>query len=279
MDLSVSVSPETLFHIGSVGITNSQTTALLITLLLVGLAFFAKRSFKLVPGRLQIVLEMITSYLLGQLENAFGSKTKARQFFPMIMSMLLFLFIANQLTVIPVMSQLLLDGQTLFRSPTSHLAAPLAFAILTLGTAHLLALKISPFRHIGNFIKVVPLFRARTVGQFGNALLELFLGVMDIVGEFAKVLSLSFRLFGNIFAGELIIAVIGSLSVYTTVFAPVPFLALSIFSGVIQAFVFTMLSIQFISSSINAVQTEREAEEVTSHETLSVPVAIPVRVK
>lgn len=279
MDLSISVAPETIFHIGSFSVTNSHLGAILITLIIIALGVYAKYKFKLVPTRLQTVFELLSNYLLDQLTNAFNSNEKAKKFFPLIMSMLLFIFLANQLTVIPVLGQILLNGETALRTPTSHLAAPLAMAILTLATAHLLAIRISPIRYIGNFIKIKPFFSVRSVGEFGNALLEFFLGLMDIISEMAKLVSLSFRLFGNIFAGELIITVIGSLSAYTTVLAPVPFLALSIFSGAIQAFVFSMLSMQFISGTISAVEGQTADETVDAKTGLNVPATVPIHVK
>ncbi len=261
MEFSVSVAPEALFFLGSIPITSSHLGATLITLIFVLLGVYAKTKFALVPTKLQLVLEMLAEYLLGQLENAFGSTREAKKFFPLLMSMLLFIFLANQLTVIPVLGQILFNGQTVLRTPTSHLAAPLALALITLGAAHLLAIRISPLRYIGNFIKIKGLFTAKSFGEFGNAILDLVLGFMDIISEFAKVVSLSFRLFGNIFAGELIITVIGGLSIYTQALVPVPFLVLSIFSGAIQAFVFAMLSTQFISGTIGSVKSAVESEE------------------
>ncbi|MDQ5919617.1 MAG: F-type H+-transporting ATPase subunit a [Patescibacteria group bacterium] len=80
------------------------------------------------------------------------------------------------------------------------------------------------------------------------------MGLLDIIGELAKILSLSARLFGNIFAGDVMILVIVSLSTYTQFFVPLPFLALSIFSGFVQAFVFSLLSIQFLSGTITSVK-------------------------
>jgi F0F1-type ATP synthase membrane subunit a len=85
-------------------------------------------------------------------------------------------------------------------------------------------------------------------------MMDLVLGVLDIISEIAKLISLSFRLFGNVIAGELIIIIISGLSFYTRAFVPIPFMALSIISGVVQALVFAMLSIQFIAGSVNAAE-------------------------
>jgi F-type H+-transporting ATPase subunit a len=112
---------------------------------------------------------------------------------------------------------------------------------------------MGPLKHIGNFIKVKQFFKIKSLKDLPMAFLDFFLGLLDIVGEVAKLASLSTRLFGNIFAGMVIIMIIQGLSAYSQFLAPVPFLVLSTLSGFVQAFVFAMLSILFVSSSINAV--------------------------
>lgn len=276
LSIAVSVSPERLFSIGNIAINNSETTAILITVAVLVFAIYAKRTFSIIPTRLQTLMEMCTEFIMTQLIGAFGSEKRAKQYFPLIMSLLVFIFIANQITVIPLLGQVIFDDKPLFRTTTSHLAAPVAMALITLGVAHIIAFSISPLGHIGNFIKIKQFLKVRSVGDFGNAVLEFLLGFMDIVGEIAKLLSLSFRLFGNVFAGELMIVVIASLSSFTKLFVPVPFMFLSIFSGLVQAFVFTMLALQFISGTIMSVRSGEEAvekEEEPSHRIEMEPVA------
>jgi F-type H+-transporting ATPase subunit a len=141
-----------------------------------------------------------------------------------------------------------------FRVPTANLALTVGLALAVVVAANILAFSISPIRHIQQFIVIKPLLAARTPSAFGLAFIDFFLGFLNIISEFAKVFSLSFRLFGNIFAGEVMVAVIAGLSAYTHFIAPIPFVALSIFSGFIQAFVFVLLSIQYIAGSIAAVE-------------------------
>lgn len=265
--MQVALAPDILINIGGVAISNSLLTAVFIIVIFSFLGLYANRRFALVPTRLQVALELINDYLMSQLVGAFRSKERARKFFPYIMTLLIFLLVANQLTIVPLIGQAVLSGKPLFRSVTSHLSATVALALLTLVIAHSIALYISPLKHLGNFIKIIPIFKARTGGEFANALLMFFLGLLDIVSEAAKVISLSFRLFGNIFGGELMILVIAGLSAYTRLFVPIPFLALSIFSGLIQAFVFTLLSIQFIAGTITAVSGEKqETDDKTAEE-------------
>jgi len=236
-----------------------MASGLLILALAMLSAIVIPRTFAVVPGRIQLVLEMLSEYVLGQLESAFGSKAQAKRFFPMLFTLLLFLVVANQLTAVPLIGQITLGEKSLFRLTTSDLNETFALALLMVGVSHVLAFKISPLGHIGNFIRIKPLLSARSVGQLASAMLGFALGLLDIVGELAKVLSLSFRIFGNIFAGEVMVVVIASISAYTYYIVPIPFIFLSLFSGFVQAFVFFMLSLQFIAATVRS-QQEPESE-------------------
>lgn len=240
-----------LFTFGPLAITNSMFTAFAIMFIFVVFASIAGRSFSLVPTRVQVFIELVAEFIMGQLVQAFGSEKRARQYFPFIMSLLFFIAIANQFTLIPLVSALLLDDQPLFRLPTADLSLTFALSLMVLLIANGIAFSMSPLVHIGKFIRIMPLLQARSLGGIANGLLELFLGLLDIIGEIAKGLSLSFRLFGNVFAGELMVGIIASLTVFTAFLAPIPFMILSFFSGVVQAFVFVLLTIQFIAGSIS----------------------------
>lgn len=251
--MNISVAPEVVFHLGNLPITNTKTTAVLITVLLLALGWYVKKTFSLVPTRLQTLLEIVLGFVLFQVETAFNSRKRARQLSPIILSLLLMIFISNQLLVFPILGQIILGDVSVFRTLTSDISEAIALALLVLLIAHGIAFSISPLRHIGNFLKFGQLLKVRSWGDLGNTVMDIFLGLMDIISEFAKLFSLSFRLFGNVFAGELVILVITSLSFATKFFVPIPFMVLSIFSGIVQALVFTMLAIQFMAGTINAV--------------------------
>jgi len=101
------------------------------------------------------------------------------------------------------------------------------------------------------------LFKVRSVAGLLKALLDIFLGFMDIIGELAKIVSLSARLFGNVFAGEAMVAVITGISAYTQFIVPMPFYILSAFSGLIQALVFAILALSFISGMHNSIRSQK----------------------
>lgn len=256
--MEVSLASQTLFNIGSVVVTNSTFTAMVLLALFTVFALLSSRSFAIVPTRVQLGLEMLSDFMLDQLRGAFGSEEKARKFYPLIMSLLLFIVVANQFSIVPLVSNILVNGNNLFRLPTSDLTLTITLSFMVLVLANGIAFSISPLRHIGKFIRVAPLIQARSGAAVAQGLLDLFLGILDIIGELGKLLSLAFRLFGNIFAGELMVGIIASLSVFTSFIVPIPFIVLSMFSGVIQAFVFVFLTIQFIAGSISDAQGESE---------------------
>jgi F-type H+-transporting ATPase subunit a len=144
-------------------------------------------------------------------------------------------------------------------TPTSHLSMTLALTFIVLGVTHLTALYLRPIKYIGNFIKIGPIVKARSLSQLGQAIFDFVLGLLDIIGEIAKVISLSCRLFGNMLAGELMVVVIAGLSMYTQFFAPIPFLILGLLSAVVQALVFALLSLNYISMAISSVEDEKTA--------------------
>ncbi len=258
--INVSLAAEPIFYIGQFGVTNALLSAIIITFFLLAFAIVARRSMGIVPSRVQVLLELVAEFVLEQLKAAFGSEKRARKFFPVIMTVLLFITIANQFSLVPLIYQITYHGKTALRTATSDLTLTLALAALMIISAQVLAFMASPLTHIGKYIKIGPLLKARSPGAIANGFLELFLGLLDIIGEISKILSMSFRLFGNIFAGEVLVAVIAGLSAYTTFILPIPFMAISIFSGFVQALVFMLLSVQFIAGTLGPEKTlERTA--------------------
>ncbi len=254
----ITLAARPLFHIGPVPITDAFFGAVLVSLTLIFFSIAAARKFSIIPTRIQALFEMIAEYLLEQLEGAFGSKTEARKFFPLVFTLLLFIVVANQFTLIPLIFEVTQGGLDVLRQPTSDLAGTIALSLMVIVIANILALRISPIGHLKNFFPIHKIFQARSIGELFNAGIDMFIGVLNIIGEFAKIVSLAARLFGNIFAGNVMVAVIASLAAFTQFIVPIPFIALSVFSGFIQAFVFMLLSMQFIAMSIEGAKPEME---------------------
>ena len=249
---AVNVKSPVLFEFLNTSITSGLLSSLVVALLLILVVIWARRSFGLVPSKMQLVFEGSFNFFKKNIDSAFVDKTLAKRFLPMIFVMFWFILLANQFTIIPFVADLTLaSGDKLFQAPTADINLPLAWALMIVVMSHVLALKIAPLKHIGNFLKFGQLLQVRSFKSLANALLEIFLGLLDIIGELARVVSLSARLFGNIFAGELMILVMISIVPYVI---PIPFVFLSIFGGLIHAFIFPLLSLQYLALTINSVQ-------------------------
>ena len=130
------------------------------------------------------------------------------------------------------MGSLTFHETPLFRSPAADLNFTLAFAVISVIVTNILGMSaIGAFKHIGKYI------------NFSNPI-NFFIGILEMVSEFAKIISLSFRLFGNVFAGEVLLTIISFLAPYII---PLPFLFLELFVGLIQAFIFATITLVSIS--------------------------------
>src|SRR3989339_697377 len=203
------IQPPVLFTAGNVPISNALMSSLIVTVLLFALIFYMKKRISLVPGRLQLLIEGIISFFYDKLVDVYGDPKLAKRHAAIIMSFFFFIFIANQLPLLPLMHSLKWEGDIHFtRPPSSHLSFTLALAITSLFLAHFIGILHHKFGHIDKYIRITPLLKIRSLKDIPNALFEVFFGLLELVGEFAKILSLSARLFGNIFAHEIIVAVI-----------------------------------------------------------------------
>lgn len=244
-----------VFDFGFLHITNSVLASFVVSLLLVIAATIFTRKFSLIPTRIQILLEMLVQFFLNTLKDAYGSEERARKFLPLIMTFFLYLFVTNIFFLLPLVNNMVVhgDGHTfpLFRLSTSDWSQTLALALVTVVGAHAVALSIHPVKHIGAFIRVGDFIKARSIGEVLMAFINFFIGIIELIGEIARPISLSARLFGNIFAGEMMVAVIATIAApFTWYVLPMPFIALGVFVGLVQAFVFTFLSLLFMAQTV-----------------------------
>lgn len=230
--VAVSLSPEVLFSIGSFPVTNTLFWGILLSLALMVMAVRLHASLKEVPGTFQNIAEFIVEKLLHLIRTIMGDDRKAARVFPLVATMFLFILFANLFAFLPGSSAWTVREEPLFRAVMSDYGLVLIMTLTTVITAQVVAIIVNgPFGYLKKFINF-------------SSPLNFVLGLMEIIGELAKILSLSFRLFGNIFAGEVLGAVMLFLMPY---FLPLPFMFLGLLSAVIQAFVFSLLTTIFIA--------------------------------
>ncbi len=194
-----------------------MTWIVILLLLLFGWACSSRRS--MVPNRFQVVGELIVSKLYELTEDAMG-KELAKTYAPMVCALFLFLVLCNWIGIIPHLEE-----------PTKDLNTPLSLGLMGFAIAHYVGIKTKGFKsYIKEYFE--PMF---------------FMMPLNLIGELAKIVSISFRLFGNIMGGSIIILVVSYLT-YDIVLPPFLNAFFGFFVGAIQAFVFTMLTVVYIST-------------------------------
>jgi F-type H+-transporting ATPase subunit a len=196
--------------------------AVLVALILLGLGWLAGRHISLVPKGAQNVFELVVGGLEDFMVDVTGEEGRA--FFPFIASIFLFILLCNLIGLIPG-----------FYSPTSNVNTTLALALCTFFYTHYLGVKYHGVKYIKHFLGPIP------------ALAPLFF-IIEIVGHFARVLSLTLRLFGNIMGEDIVLTIL--LLLAGAFLAPLPMMFLAVFTSVVQAFVFTLLSMMYFAGAM-----------------------------
>jgi F-type H+-transporting ATPase subunit a len=290
VEFHISVKPETLWSLPLFGhltlrITNSFLTMLLVMLFLVILGSLVARRAQLIPGRLQSVVEMVVEFLLGLVEGTAGKKL-GRRIFPLIGGLFIFIIVANYTGLLPGIGTIGIwhegkhalvaasEGATgtehggrtlvpLFRPPSADLNMTLAMALISY-----VAFQVAGISAHGVW------------GRIKHMANPPFLLPIEIISELSRVVSLSFRLFGNIFAGETLLTVMYGLAnaIKITVVGlviPVIFLYLEVLFGFIQALIFAVLTLIYIAlASAHEHGEEHEAEghhRGSAHDSRAVP--------
>ncbi len=236
MGLNISLAPDILFSIGGFPVTNTMLWMTVVTLFLICLSLLVTKRMKLVPGGLQNFVEMFVGGGYDFVKSIAGTEEKTKKVFPLVFTMFVFVLMANLAVFIPGQSAVTIyNGQgmvPLFRSVMSDYGLVLAMTAVAIITIQIVAIaSVGPFKYLGKFINL-------------KSPLKFFLGLMELIGEIAKIVSLSFRLFGNIFAGEVLSIVFLSLAPFII---PLPFMFLGLLTAVVQAFVFSVLTLIFIN--------------------------------
>jgi F-type H+-transporting ATPase subunit a len=241
----ISLRAEEIFHIGGFPVTNAVLLSTLVLVLLAVLAFTFQRRLAMVPGMAQNVIEMVIGGALGLMDSVLGNRKTSEKYFPIVFTVFLFVLCSNWLGLFPgVGSVVVRQGSEmvpLLRSPASDLNFTLALALIVV-------------TFINAFGVAAVGLRSRLSIFFNfKGPIDFFIGILELISEFAKIISFSFRLFGNVFAGEVLLAIMTFLVPYAV---PLPFMFLEIFVGFIQAFIFGMLTLVFVAMAVSHGKVE-----------------------
>ncbi|MFA6963329.1 MAG: F0F1 ATP synthase subunit A [Patescibacteria group bacterium] len=257
--MEISLAAEKIAHLGPIPITNSMFTSWIATLIIIVLAIVATRKMSLIPRGIQNGAEMVVEMLQGLVNSVMGDMNQTKKYFPYLATIFLFIIFNNWLGLLPGVGSIgiheIVHGKEIlvpiFRGGNADLNTTLALALMTMTLVQFFGIfAIGIWKYGGKFIN----FKEGPIG--------FFVGILEIIGEFSRIISFSFRLFGNIFAGEVLLAVITWLLPYV---GPIPFYGLEIFVGFIQALVFTMLAAVFIKTATEDHSAHEEHESAPAH--------------
>jgi F-type H+-transporting ATPase subunit a len=239
VEIHVPIQPEAVFTLGGLVVTNTLLTSLVILFAIVVFVLLATRNMQLVPGRTQNVAESVVELVLALGEQAGGPN--ARRFLPLVATLFIYIWIANWMGILPGVGSI-----PLLRTPNSDLSMTAAMAIIVFFWVQLAGLQANPRAYFLKFVWPPGL------------------NILETISEFTRPLSLALRLFGNILAGFVLVEVMLQIAVSAPVFFFIPsiFLAVELGVGLIQALIFAVLTLAFLSL---ATSHGHEGAEHSSH--------------
>lgn len=241
-ELNVEIAAPKLFSIGGFGVTNAMLTGFVGVAITLGILFYVggklkNRKYNRFVGLVQWVFEG----LLNQINEIIPSRELARKVTPLACTIFFLVLLNYWLSILPGLDTIKINGAPLLRSPTADLNFVLGLALVTVVSIQIYAIK-----QLGALGNIRRYLRNPLVDPIGA-----FEGILEIVGEFSRGGSLALRLFGNAFAGEILLIVIGLLTSYFSVVALPIFMIFEMLIGFIQAYVFFVLTLIFIALAVS----------------------------
>ncbi len=233
--IHVVLKAEELWNVWGFPITNSLLMTWITIAVLIVFAFLLRDSLKMIPGKLQAGVEWLFETVLNYMAETLENEKLARRFFPLIMTIFLFVLVANELAFLPGIGSVLYNDIPFLRPASADLNMTLALAFISFFTIEITGVAVLGFfKYAGKYVN----FRSPV---------DFIVGIIELISNVGRLISFSFRLFGNVFAGEVMIVVAMFFVAYLL---PLPLIAFEVFVGFIQAVVFSMLTLFFIKLAI-----------------------------
>lgn len=265
--MHISLAAEVIGRILGLPVTNSMLMTWLTMLILVGLAYFAGRRPTLIPGKLQNFMEAILEFFLNLVNGIMQDRQLTLRVFPLVATLFLLIVLSNWLGLIPGVGTIgfyhELHGEMvltpLLRPTNADINSTLSWAIISVIATQVFGVVVLGFyEHANKFINLRGLLSFKFSG-----FIDFFVGILELFSEISKMISFSFRLFGNIFAGEVLLTVIAFL---VPIVVPLPFYFLELFVGLIQGVVFVTLTLVFIKIATTAHGHDGHHEVKETHQ-------------
>jgi F-type H+-transporting ATPase subunit a len=263
---------EPIAHIGSFQITNALFTSWIAVILIIIISLSIKFRLSKVPRKFQNFFEIILEGALSLCDQVTASRKISTKVFPLVISIFFFVLINNWIGIMPLGGFGLIETHgdksafiPFIRSGTADINTTLALGVISVIGANLFGIiSIGLWKTFNKYVNLISLGQIFTKIKKEPTILvvapiSFFVGILELIGEFAKVASLSFRLFGNVFAGEVLLLSMSAILAYGL---PIPFLFLEIFVGLIQAFIFAVLVVVYFTIA-SQDHNEHEHDEVS----------------
>jgi len=259
---------EGVFYLFGFPITNSIIAAWLTIIVLVGISYAVTHRVKLIPGRLQCLLEFALGWLYDFCQEVAGEKY-GRRFFPVVTTIFLFVIMNAWLSLLPGFGSILVTGVEgepvpLLRAANTDINMPLALALVSFAFVEYFGIRahggfgyFSKFINVGQFFRSIgQLFRGKLraglSGMF-SGVIDIFVGMLEALSELVRIVSFTFRLFGNMTAGEILLLI--AMFLVPWVLA-LPFYGLELLIGFVQALIFGGLTLVFLTLAVASRETE-----------------------
>lgn len=254
---SIHVAPDTVFHIGGIGITNSILYGWIVSAFLTVLMLVVARRATVKPRRgFTQLVEVGVEFIRNLAVNAFEDRTVGRKYAPYFVTLFFFILFNTWFGLLPVVGEGFKSGETpLFRPFTGDLNATFAMGIITM-----LFVYTASVRELGGIRKYIAHF---FVGSPKNPL-YLVIALLEMLTDLMRVVSLSLRLFLNVAIGEMVIAVFAYLGQFAAPFTALPFTLIELGVGALQSYIFVILGIMYLAIAVN--HAGHDAEHLTEDE-------------
>lgn len=253
----VHIAPQTVLHLGPIAITNSVLYGWISTVILTAFFIIVAKRITVHPrgGFIQFV-EIVADFMSETVKDAFSNKQRSYKYILYFVTVFFFLLANNILGIIPGVGESFTShGNALLRPMTADFNATLAMAVITMGLVYISSLREVGLKdYLGHFF----------MGSIKNPL-YLFIGIIEMVTDMVRVVSLSLRLFLNIAIVEAIVVVFAYLGHFIAPLTATPFYFLDIFDDILQAFIFALLGIMYLATAVNHVDEHHQAQSLTGN--------------
>ena len=234
------INQNVIFEVGPFAFGSSTMTMILFVLIFSVISIFVKR-YKMIPGKVQSLFELLFEFVYNFIYSIIGNREKAKKVLPYIGTIFIFILFSNLIFLIPGVFNWTINGNHLLSASTADFNTTFALALSAILLINFSSIKTNGLlSHLGHFIQISAIVKGfrKSVGDGFIGIIHFFVGIIEIIGEVAKIISLSLRLFGNIFAHEVLtVIILGALSIGL----PAIWMGFGILVGVVQAIVFTAL--------------------------------------